>query len=208
MNDYYNPNITSSDIYKVIAIDHENRAIRALMTNGSIACITGLDGELPERGNIILLRDVGWETLSTEFWPVANSIAIVKKVLDDGRVLVEIDFSIKGTINPKKINLSAGNTIEFNQTDGVVSLVSEKPVVSKGLSNAQFDMSNKYLVANTENGLSFDDFGGYSHVVARARELIQNQLKNRNYLDAMKVRPIRGILLTGPPVRARHFWQE
>lgn len=192
-------------LHKVVFTDHENRVVHALLANGTSVRLRGLGGVLPDRGVTILLGNERWEIVPSEVWLDSNAIAIVREVQDDGRVVIETNYQIKMIANPSEVPVHSGNTIEFNDFDGILSVVSEKPLVSKGFSVEREDESHKYLVAKSKNGLSFDDFGGYPDVVSRARELIQNQLDNRQYLDAMKVRPIRGILLTGPPGTGKTF---
>jgi transitional endoplasmic reticulum ATPase len=46
--------------------------------------------------------------------------------------------------------------------------------------------------------LGFADFGGFGDVVAEARELVESQFRYRKYADQIGVRPLRGVLFTGP----------
>jgi len=206
MEDFDESHVDLGDIYKVILIEHSSRTVTAQLPNGKTATITGLEGELPERGSIIFVRDGGgWKAMPKTAWLTTNAIAIVREVLEDNRVIVEGNYALDATTNPQDLNLNFGNTIEYNSIDGVVSVISEKPIQRNLLSKEERDTSEDYLYEKSSEGFTFDDFGGYPQVVARARELIKNQLENRPYLDKMKVRPIRGILLTGPPGTGKTF---
>jgi transitional endoplasmic reticulum ATPase len=50
-----------------------------------------------------------------------------------------------------------------------------------------------------DKGPSFETFGGYHAVRERAIELIETQLNKRGNLDAIRARPVKGIIFTGPP---------
>jgi ATPases of the AAA+ class len=50
-----------------------------------------------------------------------------------------------------------------------------------------------------EDKVTLDDIGGYQRVKQELRELLELQLKYAKLMDQMKVPPIRGILLYGPP---------
>lgn len=206
MEEFGESNVDLGDIYKVLLIEHSSRTVTAQLPNGKTATITGLEGELPERGSIIFVGDRGdWKEMPKTAWLTTNAIAIVREVLEDNRVVVEGNYALDTTTNPQDLFLDIGNTIEYNSIDGVVSVISEKPIQRNLVSQVERDTSEDYLYEKSSEGFTFDDFGGYPQVVSRARELIKNQLENRPYLDKMKVRPIRGILLTGPPGTGKTF---
>lgn len=205
MSEYYDPEVATGQTYKVILVDDDSRTVTALLANGSTATIRGLNGVLPERGDVIFVSDSGWETISSDAWFSKNTIAVVREVLADNRVVVETSYEIKAIINPMNIGIEVGNTIEYNDIDGLVSIISEKTIKNRFLATDSIDNSGDYLYEKSTDGFTFNDFGGYPDVVSRAKELIQNQLENRPFLDKMKVRPIRGILLTGPPGTGKTF---
>lgn len=51
----------------------------------------------------------------------------------------------------------------------------------------------------TEDKLTLDDIGGYNEIKTELKELLELQLYHYKLLDQLKVPPIRGILLYGPP---------
>ncbi|MDQ1229672.1 26S protease regulatory subunit [Sphingomonas sp. SORGH_AS_0879] len=55
------------------------------------------------------------------------------------------------------------------------------------------------MVKPDVGGLSFDDFGGYDHVVSRAKDLINTQLNRHDELKRIGARPVKGVLFTGLP---------
>jgi transitional endoplasmic reticulum ATPase len=50
-----------------------------------------------------------------------------------------------------------------------------------------------------KGSLRYDQFGGYPEVVARARQLIETQFEHRELLQAIGAKPVRGVLMSGPP---------
>jgi len=193
------------NIYKVILSESDSGTLTVLLPNGNNGTISNLNGTLPQRGDIIFVTNDSWKIMPEETWLKTNSIAIVRKVFEDKRVLVEANYSLETTTNPRNFALKAFNTVEYNNIDGIVRILSEKPIHRNSLPDYETDNSATYLYDGPTEGFTFEDFGGYPQVVARARELIRNQLENRKYLDAMKVRPIRGILMSGPPGTGKTF---
>ncbi|WP_338603505.1 AAA family ATPase [Sulfolobus tengchongensis] len=51
----------------------------------------------------------------------------------------------------------------------------------------------------TEEKLTLDDIGGYNEIKVELKELLELQLYHYKLLEQLKVPPIRGILLYGPP---------
>lgn len=54
-------------------------------------------------------------------------------------------------------------------------------------------------VKEGEDKITLDDIGGYDKVKQELRELLELQLKYAKLMEQMKVPPIRGLLLYGPP---------
>lgn len=205
MNDFNEPDIVSGAICKVTSVDHDSGKIIVLTTNSKTMTITDTRNDLPERGDILFVSENDWRHADEEAWLSSNLIAVVKEVLEDGRIVVDANYTISFLKNPKALNLEQGNTVEYNDIDGIVGVISEKPIQRDVLNLEPEDTSADYLIDDSEVRYTFDDFGGYSRVVSRVRELIRNQIENREYLDAMKVRPIRGVLMTGPPGTGKTF---
>ncbi|MEW9491817.1 MAG: AAA family ATPase [Candidatus Aramenus sulfurataquae] len=55
------------------------------------------------------------------------------------------------------------------------------------------------LQAEISDKITLDDIGGYDRVKTELKELLELQLKYSSLMEKMKVPPIRGILLYGPP---------
>ncbi|WP_379548291.1 ATP-binding protein [Qipengyuania sp. DSG2-2] len=205
MGEFYETDLLTGVICKVISVDDDRCKIIVRSANDKTLMITDRENALPAKGDIIFVTETSWEAIGSTAWPNQNQIAVVKQLLDDGRVVVEANYIVSFLKNPKGLKLERGNTVEHNDTDGIVGVISAKPIQRDNPYLEAEDTSEDYLIDDSKADYSFDDFGGYADAVSRIRELIRNQIENREYLDAMKVRPIRGVLMTGPPGTGKTF---
>lgn len=205
MYEFYENDLENGVICKVISVDDSNRKILVLAANGKTLSIIDRGNTLPKCGDILFVTERAWGFVENSAWTNQNQIAVVRQVLDDGRVIGETSFDICLLKNPNNVKLERGFTVEHNDIDGITGVISERSIQRDILNRDEQDTSKDYLINDSESDYSFDDFGGYADVVSRVRELIRNQIENREYLDAMKVRPIRGVLMTGPPGTGKTF---
>lgn len=205
MNEFHETDLANGVICKVISVDSQRGKLIVRTANDRTLTITDLENTLPESGDILFVTETSWERTESNAWTNQNQIAVVMQLLDDGRVVVEANYVISLLKNPNCVELERGYTVEHSDIDGIIRVISEKPIQRDILNRDKEDTSEDYLVDDSKAEYSFDDFGGYADVVSRVRELIRNQIENREYLDAMKVRPIRGVLMTGPPGTGKTF---
>jgi transitional endoplasmic reticulum ATPase len=184
---------------KILSCDPDERTVHFRLEDGRTGRATGLPGELPNRGDVILLGENDWEYAPESVWSEVNSISIVKRVLEDGTVLLDTGLGIKLVHNDHGVEIATNNTVEYNDVDGIVRVVSQTPIRSRDFGMDTDDVAKEYRISTDGSGPTFDDFGGYSHVIKRARELIETQLEQRDRLDAIGARPVKGVLFTGPP---------
>ncbi|MCM3534964.1 AAA family ATPase [Cellulosimicrobium funkei] len=191
--------VTVGTLIKVVSIDALDGTVYFRVNDGRTGRHSGWHGVLPERGDLFILSDDGWDPAPAEAWPETNSIAIVKGILDDGTVLLDASLGIRTAYNHRGVVIDINNTVEYNDVDGIVRVVSETPIRSRDFGMDTEDVEREYHVASSGDGPSFGDFGGYPDVIARARELIETQLERREKLDEIGARPVKGVLFTGPP---------
>lgn len=193
------PTILLGDIMKVVNTNDDSQTVHVRFQNGRYGSINGLMGELPRRGDVILVGGDRWEFAPKEAWPELNSIAVVKCELEDKSLLIDDGLSIKLINNYQEVSVVINNTVEYNDVDGIVRVVGDKPIRSRDFELDSEEALKEYLIDKSGDGPSFKDFGGYPNVIERARELIETQFLRREYLDKIGARPVKGVLFTGPP---------
>ncbi|MGW8565343.1 AAA family ATPase [Isoptericola sp. NPDC055881] len=191
--------VSVGNLIKVVSIDALDGTVYFRVNDGRTGRHPGWRGELPERGDLFIVSDDSWDPAPAEAWPETNSIAIVKGILDDGTVLLDASLGIRTAHNHRGVAIDINYTVEYNDVDGIVRVVSETPIRSRDFGMDAEDVEREYHVASSGDGPSFADFGGYPEVIARARELIETQLERREKLDEIGARPVKGVLFTGPP---------
>ena len=186
-------------LVKVVGLNADDDTVYFRVNDGRTGRASRWAGELPTRGDLFILTEDGWETAPSDAWPETNSIAVVRRILDDGTVLLDASLGIKTTHNGRNVAILVNNTIEYNDIDGIIRVVAQKPIRSRDFGMDADDVPEEYRILNSGAGPTFDDFGGYPHVIRRARELIETQLEQRTKLDEIGARPVKGVLFTGPP---------
>lgn len=191
--------VTAGSLIQVVSVDPDDGTVYFRVSDGRTGRDSGWAGEVPRRGDLFLLGEYGWEPAPPEAWPQRNSIAVVRRVLDDGTVLLEASLEIRRTHNDRGVSIAVNNMVEYNDVDGIVRVVAETPIRSRELGMDTNDLQNEYRISTSDDGPTFNDFGGYPHIIERARELIETQLEQRAKLDEIGARPVKGILFSGPP---------
>lgn len=188
-------------LFKVLRVDHDDDTIHFQTQNGQTGRASNLSNiDNVEPGDIIIVGQNSWEPAPDDLWRESNQIATVRLVLDDGFVLVDGGISsFQRVANPNGIVVKVGNVVEYNDAQGLLSVVSERPIKSSLLGDDNENVESEYLRDKAGAGPTFNDFGGYPHVVARAKELIETQLERQEQLENIGARPIKGILFTGQP---------
>ncbi|WGT46739.1 ATP-binding protein [Tessaracoccus lacteus] len=188
-------------LFKVLRVDHDDDTIHFQTQNGQTGRASNLSNiDNVEPGDIIIVGQNSWERAPEDLWRESSQIATVRLVLDDGFVLVDGGIgSFQRVANPNGIGVKVGNVVEYNDAQGLLSVISERPIKSSLLGDDNENVESEYLRDEAGAGPTFNDFGGYPHVVARAKELIETQLERQQQLENIGARPIKGILFTGQP---------
>jgi len=184
---------------RVLAINDDDWGVDALSQTGNVHNFKVMNGPMPEVGQVILLGDTSWRAAPPNFFKVQNSIAVVRRLEPDGSFLIDNGIALKRIENQRNITVSVNNTVEFNDFEGLVAVVSESPISLRETEITEGELRREYLIEKAGSGPKFDDFGGYPQVISRARELITTQFENRDRLLAIGAKPIKGILFTGSP---------
>lgn len=188
------------DLLRIVHFDEETQTVFVRYADGRTGRITNIDiGDLT-RNDVILSYEGGWTKVPNEVWPQSFSTCVIRTILKDGTILGEHGNAVIILRNPNNFELEADFTVEIdNSNSAIVNVISEEPIRVRQHPAEDVLSPSSFLVEPQENGLSFNDFGGYESVVARAKELIETQLERRDELEKIGARPVKGILFTGPP---------
>ena len=188
-------------LFKVLRVDHDDDTIHFQTQRGQIGRVSNLPNiDSVEPGAIILVGQDAWEFAPDDLWQESNQIATVRLLQDDGTVIIDNGIgSFQRVANPRNVPTRVGNVVEYTDAQGLLSVISERPIKSSLLGDDTENAESEYLRGEVGEGPSFGDFGGYPHVVARAKELIETQLERQQQLESIGARPIKGILFTGQP---------
>lgn len=186
------------DVAKVFSATADG-TVFARFPNGRVVRWINEDGPEVKPGDIVLInQNNGWERAPQSAWPVSNSVGVVEHLLEDGSVLVELGHGLLTIKNPNGVALSAKDTIEYD-LDGVVRKI-DGTIDQNSVSNIHKPQAvETFRFEPPDGGPGFNDFGGYPEVIKHAKELISIQFERRKYLDQIGAKPIKGVLLTGPP---------
>jgi transitional endoplasmic reticulum ATPase len=187
-------------LFKVLRVDHEEAVIHFQNQNGQVGRVSGLlNIESVQQGDVIIVSQNDWEFAPEDIWRETNQITAVRRILDDGGVLVDNGVGFQRVKNPRNVLLKPGNMVEYNDAQGVLEVVSDRPIKSGIIGDDTENVESEYLRDKSDEGPTFKDFGGYPDVVARAKELIETQLERRDQLEKIGARPVKGVLFTGQP---------
>ena len=186
-------------LIKVLAVVEEGRTFFGRIPNGGTARFSfGVEADL-KRGDVVLVglgEDARWFPAPDAVWPDDSSVGVVRKLLDDG-VAIEGGAGIRVIKGRPSVAVAVGNTVEYTDIDGIIRVIAETPLRYRD-AGVDEDL-REYLVNLNEDALTFDSFGGYEEVVARAKELIETPLNRSSELKEIGAQPVKGVIFTGPP---------
>ena len=161
-----------------------------------------------ETGDVLLLVTENGrqkaEKIPRDAWPDQLWIGVVRVKSEDFTVITV--GSQHRRVPTTDVEYEVGNTVEAGDVQGVVQVLSKTPISLIDLPSLDESVTDEFLwkpPAGTE--LGFEDFGGLQEVIARAHELIEVPLQNREALSEIGARPIKGVLFTGKPGTGKTF---
>lgn len=187
-------------LFRTLRVDHADQTIHFQTQGGQVGRVSNLEGiDEVQPGDLIMVGQNGWEIAPNELWHDSGQIAAVRRVMDDGSVLVDSGVGLHRVKNLCNVLIKPGNMVEYNDAQGVLEVISERPIKSGLFGEDTENVESEYLYDKAAEGPTFEDFGGYPDVVARAKELIETQLEHQEQLESIGARPVKGILFTGQP---------
>jgi len=187
------------DLMKVIHIDDETETVFLRLSDGRTARITGVEHGVLCKNDVILSYDGGWTKVPREVWPTSFFTSVIRDVLKDGTILGESGSAVLTLGNPRGLQVQPNSTVEIDGLSEIQRVLSDDAIRVRQHPADEEVAAASFLVTPEEDGLTFDDFGGYRHVIERAKELIETQLERREELTQIGARPVKGILFSGPP---------
>lgn len=184
--------------------------VTAVAAGGDLAYLEFLNGqsgsaENPDvglkPGDVLLISgDEGSrkaQAVPSELWPAEPWVGVVRIKLDDITV-IDSSGRLRRVPTTSEVSYNEGNTVEAGDYVGVTRVLAEQPIKYIDLPAIDDSVVERFR-QNTDTGLTFEDFGGLTNIVARARELIELPLLHHDRLGSIGARPIKGVLFTGPP---------
>jgi transitional endoplasmic reticulum ATPase len=169
------------------------------LRNGQSVTYTSARSVDLKRGDVVFIDmdDGDVEPAPKELWPDETWIGTVRLLLSN-EVVVDVGGNLKKVARPIGLDIHEGNTVEGLTPEGIIRILADKPVRYLDISTGD-SVSAEYFRRKPDASLTFDHFGGYVHIVERAKELIELPLERHRELSKIGARPIKGVLLTGPP---------
>ena len=198
---------STGQIAKVTAVSEDGRRVFFDLRNGLSGWFDQQDMKY-DIGDVLLLvnEDGGQraETLPSSAWPDQLWIGVVRIKSEDITVVTSGSQN-RRVPTTTDMQYEVGNTVEAGDVQGVVRVLSKTPISLIDLPSLDESVTDEFLWKPPDGTeLGFDDFGGLKEVVARARELIEVPLQNREALSEIGARPIKGVLFTGNQELGRH----
>ncbi|MEW6144106.1 MAG: AAA family ATPase [Thermodesulfobacteriota bacterium] len=190
----------SGTVARVRAIEDEGRKLYLEFPNGKIATVDSHYSLEFDKGSVVLVwpEENRIETAPDELWLEESWVGVVRVKLPDTTI---VDSGVHWKMIPTRndINYQEGNTVEARDSIGVIRVLAEQPIRHIDFPAIDDSVIAKFKSQKGARQETFDDFGGYQHVIDRARELIEVPLKHKEALSKIGARPIKGVLFTGPP---------
>lgn len=185
---------------RIVAVEDDSRTFHIQLRNGGSARASHEEPVAVAAGTAVLVSEQGWRVIPPAALARDSSVGVVRKISDESIVL-ESNAGIQLIPNDPHgdLKLSPGNTVEFDVNTGVRRIVSESPIRLRDI-GVDDDVLGSYLIDTSgDTGLTFESFGGYEEVAARAKELIETQLDRSSELQEIGAKPVKGVIFTGPP---------
>ena len=191
----------AQQVVRVRAVSDDARTLHFEMKNGLVITASA-PSEFTFNPGDVLLYDQANSRLTLcdpELWPTTSSVGTVR-LKDSERTVVDLGNRWTSVPTYEDIQYDVGNTVEFDEYDGVLNVLSEKsinPLDALHVDDQTIAAFRTY--PGEEATVSFDDFGGLPDVVDRAKELVEVPLKYKDSLEKINAKAVKGVLFTGLP---------
>lgn len=186
-------------VARITAVSADRHVLYLEFRNSTTGTVSGSEPFDLEVGSVLLVDAEAdhVELAPDQVWPEESWVGVVRLRLDDVTVIEASGGLQKVKTNDGEYGL--GNTVEASDSAGVIRVLHDEPIRFLDSSRSDESVLAQFKTDPEANGEGFEDFGGLKDVVKRARELIELPLERHDELAAIKARPIKGVLFTGPP---------
>lgn len=204
MNTYEHQISLSGSVARVRAVDQNGCRLYLEFRNGTFVTVNSQETFDIDVGSVVLVRleenDEGSyiEAAPDALWEAESWVGVVRLVTSD-KTIVDASGHWRLISTPDDIALRVGNTVEVQDSLGIVRVLSEKPIRYLDPPTVDDDVVSEFESQKGDRAESFEDFGGLQDVVARARELVEVPLKRKKELSKIGARPVKEVLFTGQP---------
>lgn len=183
---------------RVVRVAENSEVVYAMYQNGNVIRLVASGPTAIEPDDVVLVGDGRWLVVEDDLWHEPRGIGVVRKQFDNNRLLIEAPGGLLVTDHAGDVPVVAGNTVLFSSHEGAVEVLAELPMRVRDRDDDVDDIGRFDFTA-AKGDLKYTDFGGYREVVERARHILETQFDHKDRLDQIKARPVRGVLLSGPP---------
>ncbi len=184
-------------LIKVLDIAEDGSAFFGRLANGNTARFTLAESADVVRGDIVFVTESSWRLAPQAAWADDSGVGVVRRLLDDGVLIETSGGGMRVLSGATRFSVDVGNTVQYTEIDGITRVLSATPLRYRD-TGLDEDLS-EFIVKSGATKLTFDSFGGYEGVKARARELIETQLDRAYELRKIGARSVKGVILTGAP---------
>ncbi|KPH16152.1 hypothetical protein AN948_28275 [Rhodococcus sp. ADH] len=180
----------------ITSISSDSMRVNFRFPNGNSGFMTSENDVALHPGEVILISGNEFRVADPSMWIEEKKIGVIRKIINK-QLLIEDGYSFHLIPNKKPKETVVGQTVTYDES-GVHEVIADTPLHPRDVNST--DMKpDRYLWKSQGKKLTFDDFGGYPDVIARARELIETPLLRAEELASIRAKPIKGVLFTGPP---------
>lgn len=190
---------TPSQVARVRALGEDGCVVYFDLRNGLAASASALEPFDLEIGDIVFVTDDQIVRAPRELWPEDTWVGVVRLRLEDV-ALVDQSGRLRLVPAESEVAYAEQNTVEVSDAYGIIRVLSKDPIRFLDLPAVDDAVIARFRTdPASAQKLSYEDFGGLTHVVERAKELVELPLEHHDKLELIGARPIKGVLFTGPP---------
>lgn len=186
-------------LLKVRELSSDRLTVFGVLRNGNYLSFTCTHDLGFKVGDVAILSQDSATKAPRTLWSDEQNLGEILKVNASEVILDSNQYGPKIFPRPDGLSLEIGNTVVYNEFDEILRVIDSEPLLKNFREGDATDPSVFRKVPNPDEQLTFSDFAGYPEVIAKAREFIEIPFERVSELDAIRAKPVRGVLFSGPP---------